>query len=199
VRNVEAKWIPEGWTDHAMLVANVKLKLSKCKRIKSTQQRNAKVREEDLSQYQIAISNRFSALEDDKMTNTIDECWEMGRSAVILATEDVSKKRGRGVESEKMWLTKDTLSLVDKLEKQKSHSEKELKLSRKKIRERVKRDWEIKWAQKAEEMEKAAEKGDFRTLYAVARQHKEDKRKLVSQVRDEGGKLVLVGNHAQYG
>jgi len=187
VSNVEAKWVVEGVTDHALVVATFKLRLKKFTVVSGANKPLCTNVDLD-DKLEVEIANRFQKLQLLNEHTDIDELWNKGKVGIRQVLEEVSGRSGKSTEK---WISEKSLESVDKLELLKVKGcEKKTRKMRRRMLESLRVDEDKMWNERAEEIEKAREVGNSRLFFELVRQHTRGGRTRVIQVKNQSGELV---------
>jgi len=171
-------------SDHYMVVAAIKVKLkSLAKRMKHTVLDTAKLKNKRTKeQFRLELNNRFSVLEqqEDNEQN-VEEDWKEIKDTIInIAKDEIGFRRGS---KKVIWTTETTWTAIDERRSLKAKKEQafktainieqcieDYKVKDKEVKSKCTVDRDIWFEDKVVEAEKAAYKGDSKTLYIIVKE-----------------------------
>ena len=180
LQDVRARRGADIGSDHHLVIAKLKVRLSARKRQPNPRVRFnvGKFRNHDVKQdFKISLYNRFEALQTTE-ENTVEDTWTAFKEAVVGACEDVL---GRPQSSRKQWIRDDTWAKVGERKKakqdmnqaktrqQKRTASAKYSAVAKDVKKQLRADKRAYITDIADQAEKAARKGDLKTLYATTR------------------------------
>jgi len=140
--------------------------------------------------YQITLKNRFEALttsEADESQEGVDRLANELANAITDSTKEVCPSTKRHVQP---WISEKTLFLIDKRKKCKLNNQPEYRRLNKLVRVHLKEDRAVYWENLAKDMEGAANRNEFRTLYSTIRRLSGKSRPLENNIKDKTGKFI---------
>ena len=205
LQDVRAKRGADVGSDHHLVIAKLKMKLTAKKRQQETDCRKrfdvSKLQSQDNRKiFQVTLKNRFEALQTEETDpDSVEHNWKTFKQATIDACEEVL---GRKTPNRKPWITDETWqkveerkSLKSELNKAKTRQQKQAAATRynekaKEVKRKLRDDKRLFINEVAEQAETAASKGDLKTLYATTRTLSGRKSNFNRPVRDKNGKLL---------
>lgn len=190
-------------SDHHLVVAKLKMKLSAKKKQQSTRIKfdvRKLQMEENKNDFHIALQNRFQALQTEEQDErTAEGAWITFKQATVGACEEVL---GRPPVNSKPWIRDETWQKVEERKKLKqelnqarTRQQKQIIANRysvmaKEVKKQLRRDKRSYFNEIAERAETAASKGDLKALYTTTRLLGGKKGSLNRPVRDKTGHLL---------
>ena len=183
-------------SDHMLLVAQVKLKLKRLvKKQKIEQPERSLLKDEEFrKQFQVELSNRFSALQNLEEED-LEQMWTTWKDITNdTAMKVLGPKRGSRKER---WISNGTWKLIDerkvlkaKMEQGATVNTESLISYRKKdkeVKKSCRRDKQLYLENLAKEAESAATIGDSKTLYRIVKDLSGADRKSGCPIKDDNG------------
>ena len=201
LQDVRARRGADIGSDHHLVVAKIKIRLSSRKK-----HQNPRVRydvrklknQEEKQAFQIKLQNRFELLQTNE-NDTVEQIWGGIKQAIISTCDDVL---GRPPIKRRPWISDNTWQMVEERKKakqnvnqaktrqQKQTAAATYTIKANEVKKRLRADKRHYVNTIAEQAEEAAGKGDLKTLYATTRllsgRHTNSNR----PVRDKEGKLL---------
>lgn len=187
LKDVRAMRGPDCGSDHYLVRAKVQLRLRRAVRkappktkMDWARLRNPKLRQE----FQIALSNKFATLaqlddvdaEEKQLAECIRECAAPLCPPVRRRTQP--------------WITDECLDLVDKRKRVKHVDFEQYRRLNKEVRQRMKAEREAYWNSVTAELEEAASRHEYRTLYQTLRRLSGKTKSTNDNIRKEDGNFV---------
>ena len=203
LQDVRAKRGADIASDHHLVVAKLKMKLSARKR-----QQNPRIRfdvrklrtKETKDAFQLALQNRFEALQvEEEEEWSVEHAWTILKQSTIGACEEAL---GRPLPNRKPWISDETWQKVEERRKQKqelnqarTRQQKQAAANKysemaKEVKKQLRGDKRSFFNELAEQAETAAGKGDLKALYATTRLMSGRRSNPNRPVRDKSGKLL---------
>nr|KAG5686358.1 hypothetical protein BaRGS_026819 [Batillaria attramentaria] len=190
--------------DHHLVVAKLKMKLSSARKKQQNPRVRFNVRKlrmvETKEAFQIALQNRFEALQtDEEGEGTVEHAWTTLKQATVGACEETL---GRPSSNRKPWISDETWQKVEERKKLKqdlnqarTRQQKQTAASRyselaKQVKKQLRDDKRAFANEVAEQAESAADKGDLKALYATTRLLSGRRNNSNRPVRDKTGQLL---------
>nr|KAG5710457.1 hypothetical protein BaRGS_022275 [Batillaria attramentaria] len=204
LQDVRARRGADIGSDHHLVVAKLKMKLSAARK----KQQNPRVRfdvrklrmKETKEAFQIALQNRFEALQrDEEGEGTVEHAWTTLKQATVGACEEAL---GRPPSNRKPWISDETWQKVEERKKLKqdlnqarTRQQKQTAANRyselaKQVKRQLRDDKRAFVNEVAEQAESAAGKGDLKALYATTRLLSGRRNNSSRPVRDKTGQLL---------
>ena len=164
VEDVKVNFAADVLSDHKLVLCKLRLhlKVQRSKRPKPRLDLDHLRDSTILNQYNVSTANRFANLPCENDLD-VDERWENVKSCIVdAASEVLPKKRPK----RHPWISDTTLQLRDQKLKA---SGRERNFLRRQMDRSLRQDEENWWAEKADEMEKAAFSGNSRALFQLVR------------------------------
>ena len=185
-----------------MVIAKLMMKLAARKR-----QKNPRVKfdvgklkiPESKQAFQIALHNRFEALQVEDGERTVEQCWTDLKEVTVGACEEVL---GRPPVNRKPWISDETWQKVEERKKLKhelnqarTRQQKQVSASKysevaKDVKKQLRNDKRNFFNELADQAEKAAGKGDLKALYATTRLLSGRRSNTNRPLRDKAGGLL---------
>ena len=202
LQDVRAKRGADIGSDHHLVIAKLMMKLAARKR-----QKNPRVKfdvgklkiPESKQAFQIALHNRFEALQVDDGERTVEQCWTDLKEVTVGACEEVL---GRPPVNRKPWISDETWQKVEERKKLKhelnqarTRQQKQVSASKysevaKDVKKQLRNDKRNFFNELADQAEKAAGKGDLKALYATTRLLSGRRSNTNRPLRDKAGQLL---------
>ncbi|CAM4548289.1 unnamed protein product [Leuciscus chuanchicus] len=181
-------------SDHYMVRAKVRLRLKRPPTsLKHGKKPNVALLQDPkvCEAFQIDLQNRFNTIsfadENGDPETSVDRAMNELTELISDCTSAVcppSKRRS------KPWITGETLALIEQRKKNKLANQDEYRRLHKIIRKRLKKERAAYWEELAEEMETAANRKEFRTLYSTIWRLARKNKPLVNNIKDSTGKFL---------
>ena len=175
-----------GNTDHRMLIANLRLKLKattpakRIQKLDSSRFQDPAIKES----YSCAISNRFSALDGESLTD-----WSLFKSEVVQAAFDTIGQQHQS--PKKPWISQETLDIINHRRAARLRGDldeyRRLNCHRNMS---IRRDREKFWSDQASILEKASRHNNKRLIFKLLRQAKSGPRHRCCLVKDTSGNIL---------
>jgi len=203
LQDVKARRGADIASDHHLVVAKLKMKLSARKK-----QRNPRIRfdvkklrtKETRETFQITLRNRFEVLrEEDNEGESVENTWSTLKHAIVEACEE---NLGRPPPNRKPWIKDETWQKVEERKKLKqdlnqarTRQQKQCAANRynemaKEVKKQLREDKRAFFNEMAEQAETAAGKGDLKALYTTTRLMSGRRNNPNRPVRDKRGQLL---------
>ena len=189
-------------SDHHLVIAKLRVKLVARKR-----QKNPRVKfdvrklkqPETKTAFQIALHNRFEALQTEDSQKTVHQSWTILKEATVGACEEVL---GRPSVNRKSWISDETWQKVEERKKlkqdlnqartrqQKQTAARKYSEVARDVKSALRRDKRNHYNELADQAEEAAEKGDLKALYESTRLLSGRRSNPNRPVRDKAGQLL---------
>ena len=199
-------------SDHYLVVANIKLKLKRCKKPTSCSgviYDVAKLKSPEVKrEFSIQLKNRFECLqiEDANENNTevsntksVNQKWEEFKT---VYNETATAVLGKKKKENKEWISKESWKAIDtrsriksqinsaKSERIRKARMKDYALQDKEVKKMIRNDKRAMINTLAREAETAAKKNEMKALYSITRKLSQNKKSNICGVRGKDGKLI---------
>ncbi|KAE9547788.1 hypothetical protein FO519_008999, partial [Halicephalobus sp. NKZ332] len=174
-------------SDHYLLRALLQLRLRKAKpKTMSNQKRDwSKLKIPVLKrQFEISLANRFKVLSE---SNDVNEATQHFAEIVTECAKEICPIQRRKTQ---IWISEETLELVDKRRKAKLTNPEEYKRYNKQVRYHLKKERADYWEDVAKELEVAAHKREHQNLYSTVRRLGGRIRPVNDNIKKEDGTFV---------
>uniref|UniRef100_A0A0L8G0E8 Endonuclease/exonuclease/phosphatase domain-containing protein n=1 Tax=Octopus bimaculoides TaxID=37653 RepID=A0A0L8G0E8_OCTBM len=201
LQDVRAKREADIGSDHHLVIAKLKVKLSTRRR-----QTNPRVKldvqklkkEESKQSFQLALHNRFQALQTEEAEANVEESWTNLKEATVGVSKEVL---GRRPVSRKLWISDETGQKVEEnkmlkeLNQARTHQQKQAVTSKysevvREVKKKQRRDRRKYFNEVADEAETAVRQGDLMALYSTIRLLSGRRSNPVRPVKDKVGRLL---------
>ena len=187
LKDVRAMRGPDCGSDHYLVRARVQLKLQRAKRTSPPPVRlewRLLMDPTCKQEFQIALSNRFATL---ARSENIDEEEKQISDAILECAKPLCPPARRRTQP---WISDECLDLVDKRKQAKLVDYEHYRQLNREVRLRMKAEREVYWNKVAADLEEAASKHEYRTLYSTLRRLSGKTKSTNDNIRKTDGAFV---------
>ena len=174
--------------DHDLAISKVKLSLAACRR-KPSQPRydTERLLQGDVqTKFDVGIAERMA---ESRGTGDIDHQWQEFVDAVNeVAKREIGVRRGK---RRKVWISPASISLVEKRKEAKARDDNQrISVLNKEVKSSLRSDQKQYYSGIADDLERAANRGDIRSVYKLRKELAGEMKKKATLIRDKSGKII---------